>query len=133
MIKSHLEKKKRRIGRIRRPSQRLIDLEEIDTYNSNRSDNIQTLNIQLNTTISSNDQSSTTDQDIPQNETLMIRFQSVINNAIPVITQTVITVLQQNGCIPKTINTAASTTCTEVTNGRDSSVHLRVHKQSLPV
>jgi hypothetical protein len=94
-------RKKRRTGRIRRPSQRLIDLEEIDTYNSNRSDNIQTLNLQSNTTISSNDQSSTTDQDIPQNETLMRQFQSVINNAIPVITQTVITVLQQNGCIPK--------------------------------
>jgi hypothetical protein len=56
----------------------------------------------------------------------MRQFQSVINNAIPVITQTVITVLQQNGCIPKTSNTctATSTTCTEVTNGRDSSVHL---------
>jgi 3-isopropylmalate dehydratase small subunit len=46
---------------------------------------------------------STTDQDIPQNENLMRQCQSVINNAIPVIAQTVITVLQQNGCIPKTI------------------------------
>jgi len=115
-------RKKRRTGRIRRPSQRLIDSEEIN--NSNSSDNIQTLNVQSDTTCSSNDQSSTTDQDITQNENLMRQFQSVINNAIQVITQTVITVLQQNGCIPKTINTAASTTCTEVTNGQDSSVHL---------
>ena len=89
-----------------------------------KSDNMQKRNLQSDTTISSNDQSSTTDQDIPQNENLMRQFQSVINNAIPVIAQTVITVLQQNGCIPKTSNTAASTTCTEVTNGRDSSVHL---------
>ena len=56
------EPPKKSTRRIRRPPQRLINREEID--NSNSSDNIQILDVQSDTTCSSNDQSSTTDQDI---------------------------------------------------------------------